>query len=201
MREEFPNPLEKPNGDSEIDELTGLPNSRWLNYHLDEIIEKRPGEFALVFADLDNLKAVNDEYDHDEGDRYIQNVAHVLRELTRRNDIVVVRISGDEFILLLLGITDERTMNTVIERLSEELDELGAPVSFGGKVHRVGLTAKCLRKEADGVSKKDKRERKKAIATPRQIQLGKRVIEELAAEGMSSRQLASFDAAGVFDDE
>lgn len=201
MVEKFPDPLEKPNGESEIDELTGLPNSRWLNHHLDEIIETRPGEFALVFADLDNLKEVNDEYDHDEGDQYIQNIARVLQELTRREDIVVVRVSGDEFILLLVGITEERIMNGVIDRLSEALDELGAPVSFGGMVHQLGQSAKDIKRGADGVSKEDKKERKRAIATPGQIKLGKRVIKELAAEGMSSRQLASFDAAGVFDEE
>jgi len=59
--------------------------------------EKR--QFSLIFADLDSLKYINDQFGHNEGDAYIINAAKHLR--TFSPDAVVCRIGGDEFMLLI----------------------------------------------------------------------------------------------------
>jgi diguanylate cyclase (GGDEF)-like protein len=61
--------------------------------------------FALCFADMDNLKYVNDKYGHLEGDKYINLVSSLLKLFSP--DITVCRIGGDEFMLLELGWTKE----------------------------------------------------------------------------------------------
>ena len=58
-------------------------------------------ETALVFADLDDLKAVNDEHGHAAGDLALRAMANALRSVVRESDIVA-RWSGDEFVALLL---------------------------------------------------------------------------------------------------
>jgi diguanylate cyclase (GGDEF)-like protein len=57
-------------------------------------------QFSLIFADLDGLKYVNDEFGHNEGDDYIKNAAKHLK--TFSPDAVICRIGGDEFLLLVL---------------------------------------------------------------------------------------------------
>ncbi|MDR1299587.1 MAG: diguanylate cyclase [Oscillospiraceae bacterium] len=63
-------------------------------------------EFVLCFVDIDNLKYVNDKFGHLEGDKYILEVSAVLRDFAC--DIVVCRLGGDEFMLLLEGWPQER---------------------------------------------------------------------------------------------
>jgi diguanylate cyclase (GGDEF)-like protein len=183
--------FESPNGDAEIDKLTELRNLRWLDNHLPGIIHSYPGEFALVFADMDNLKEVNDEYDHDEGDQYIANVAHVLHEMVRREDSVVVRISGDELIILLMGVSSEENMNLAISRFTEELDDIGAPTSLGGVVHMPGQTGEDLKKAADAASQFNKHQRQIANLTVVQIEAIGDAAAGLEAESVSLRGLAS----------
>lgn len=80
------------------DPMTHLYNRFWgmltLNGWLDK---KKP--FALIFADLDNLKHINDKYGHNEGDKYIMCAAKHLK--TFSPSAVISRIGGDEFMLLL----------------------------------------------------------------------------------------------------
>ena len=193
--------LESPNGDAEIDALTELRNLRWLDKHLPNIIYRYPGNFALIFADIDNLKDVNDEYDHDEGDQYIANVAHVLREMLRRDDSVVVRISGDELIILLMGVSTEENMNLAIARFTEALDDIVAPTSLGGVVHIPGQTGEGLKKAADAAAKISKRQRQIADLTATQIEVIGNAAVELEAEDVSLRGLAGrvegLRAAGI----
>jgi len=181
--------LESPKSIAEIDALTELRNLRWLDMHLPDIIVKYPGNFALVFADIDNLKDVNDEYDHDEGDQYIANVAHALREMVRRDDSVVIRISGDELIILLMGVNNEENMNIAISRFTEELDALGAPTSFGGIVHIPGQTGADLKKAADAASQIAKRQRQVENTTDRQAQAIGTAALILESEDVSLRGL------------
>jgi diguanylate cyclase (GGDEF)-like protein len=79
------------------DSLSRLFNRTYGMLTLDSWIhEKRC--FILIFADLDHLKFINDEYGHNEGDLYIQNTAKYLKTFSQ--DTVVCRIGGDEFMLL-----------------------------------------------------------------------------------------------------
>ena len=65
--------------------------------------------FSLVFVDLDNLKYVNDQFGHSEGDNYIITVAKYLRMVS--SDAVACRIGGDEFMLLIPKFTYDKTLS------------------------------------------------------------------------------------------
>jgi diguanylate cyclase (GGDEF)-like protein/PAS domain S-box-containing protein len=87
-----------------LDDLTGLHNRRGFMLFAEQELARarRYGrETALVFADLDDLKAVNDEHGHAAGDLAIRAMANALRSVVRESDIVA-RWSGDEFVALLL---------------------------------------------------------------------------------------------------
>ncbi len=88
---------------SYMDELTGLYNRRRFNLHLDEILHLSHSDsnsHALFFIDLDQFKAVNDSCGHLCGDQLLIQVANLLREHTRKQDILA-RLGGDEFGLIL----------------------------------------------------------------------------------------------------
>lgn len=87
-----------------LDDLTGLHNRRGFMLFAEQELARarRYGrETALVFADLDDLKAVNDEHGHAAGDLALRAMANALRSVVRESDIVA-RWSGDEFVALLL---------------------------------------------------------------------------------------------------
>jgi len=68
-------------------------------------------QFVLIFADLDRLKYVNDEFGHAEGDKYIMNAAKHLN--TFSPDAIVCRIGGDEFMLLVPDISYDKAYSTM----------------------------------------------------------------------------------------
>ena len=86
-----------------VDELTGLHNRRGFTLFADQEIARarRSGRLpSLVFADLDDLKAINDVHGHASGDAAIRLVATAFKSILRETDIVA-RWSGDEFVALL----------------------------------------------------------------------------------------------------
>ena len=89
------------------DLLTGLPNRLYLERELARhLTPPRPGvqpqPLALLFVDLDSFKVANDTLGHAEGDRILQGVARLLREVSPL-EALVCRLSGDEFVVLLPG--------------------------------------------------------------------------------------------------
>lgn len=100
------------------DELTGLYNRRaWEKLLRAE--EERCKQYghpaAVLFIDLNDLKKVNDNLGHDEGDKLIQNAAQILRDNVRINDIVA-RLGGDEFVILSVE-NDETGTESLVDRL------------------------------------------------------------------------------------
>jgi diguanylate cyclase (GGDEF)-like protein/PAS domain S-box-containing protein len=86
-----------------VDELTGLHNRRGFSLFADQELARarRHGRIpTLVFADLDDLKAINDVHGHASGDVALRLVANALKSILRESDIVA-RWSGDEFVALL----------------------------------------------------------------------------------------------------
>ena len=85
------------------DVLTGLPNRLRLDEHLKyalQMARRSNGHLALLFIDLDRFKDVNDSLGHSEGDRVLMHVTRQMRHILREED-VLSRVGGDEFILLL----------------------------------------------------------------------------------------------------
>lgn len=86
------------------DELTGLFNRRGFVTNAEKIFGDPLNHekiAVLCYADMDNLKMVNDKFGHDEGDFALRTLAHVLNESFRESDIIG-RIGGDEFVALAI---------------------------------------------------------------------------------------------------
>jgi diguanylate cyclase (GGDEF)-like protein len=85
---------------AEHDDLTGLLNRRAVIAHLDDrLAAGQPGPVALVFLNLDRLKAVNDHLGHKAGDRFVEAFAQLLREACDASS-VIARFGGDEFVIV-----------------------------------------------------------------------------------------------------
>ena len=88
---------------SEIDEMTGIYNRRGFYRAAEAFIESNKGKDIIVcYADMDNLKLVNDGYGHSEGDFSIKSLALCLKEAFGENGIVG-RMGGDEFAAFILS--------------------------------------------------------------------------------------------------
>jgi len=120
-----------------VDGLTGLANRRHCEEELEaELLraERLGGPTALVFADLDDFKAVNDLHGHPAGDAVICAFAELLRESVREID-TPGRFGGEEFVLLLPG-TDGAGAAHVAERVRAALAER-VIVTPGGAAIRI----------------------------------------------------------------
>lgn len=101
------------------DPLTGLPNRRLFYDRVGQACAhwRRTGEgYALFFVDLDRFKEVNDSYGHDVGDAVLGTAAARMRGSVRETD-TVARIAGDEFVVLLPGVTERAAAEPVASKL------------------------------------------------------------------------------------
>lgn len=110
-----------------IDELTGLYNRRGFlrlaDQHLKLAHRTKRGSL-LVFADVDNLKQINDTFGHQEGDAALVHTAEILRASFRASD-VIARIGGDEFAILAIEASQD-SAQFLTDRLQERLKEYNA---------------------------------------------------------------------------
>jgi two-component system cell cycle response regulator len=100
------------------DSLTGLSNRRYLDTHLDTLIERaraRRQQLSILICDIDHFKQVNDRHGHDSGDDVLRTFAKRIRECIRNIDLVC-RYGGEEFVVVMPG-TDAATATVVAERL------------------------------------------------------------------------------------
>lgn len=114
------------------DELTQVSNRRGWESALarEEPIMAALGENAMVMVvDLDGLKKTNDSLGHAAGDKYLVAAAHALSSQTRQTD-VVARVGGDEFAVLLRGLT-KREAETMCARMRLALSQAGVAASVG----------------------------------------------------------------------
>ncbi|MCZ2135105.1 MAG: GGDEF domain-containing protein [Burkholderiales bacterium] len=108
------------------DPLTGLFNRRALDARLGVLIEQQ-APFALIIADIDHFKRINDTHGHDVGDRALKVLAATLKQCVRRHDLVC-RFGGEEFVVLLVGL-DVAGALEIIERVRSELPRATARAS------------------------------------------------------------------------
>jgi diguanylate cyclase len=94
--------LRRAQSEALLDSLTGLKNRRGLERAVEDLMRDAPGlsGSALLLADIDHFKVVNDTYGHVLGDKVIRAVAHVLRSSIKGRD-VAARLGGEEFAVLL----------------------------------------------------------------------------------------------------
>lgn len=114
------------------DQLTGLPNRLYLAAHLPGAIEearRASSIMAVLFLDLDRFKHINDSRGHETGDKLLKAVAQRIRATVRTED-VVVRMGGDEFIVILKDVRSSEQVNETAMRINEALS---APVPVDGR--------------------------------------------------------------------
>jgi diguanylate cyclase (GGDEF)-like protein/PAS domain S-box-containing protein len=114
------------------DQLTGLPNRLYLQAHLPVAIEeakKNHAVLAVLFLDLDRFKHVNDSRGHETGDKLLKTVAQRIRATMRTED-VVVRMGGDEFVVILKGVKSAEQVSEAASRINHALS---APMIVDGR--------------------------------------------------------------------
>lgn len=110
------------------DPLTNLPNRRMMVKHFREMEAKsnRTGnQVAVLYIDGDNFKEINDRHGHEIGDEFIHQFARALERSIRKYD-VAARIGGDEFLILLPGISainSRKQIENIISRIQQTLKD------------------------------------------------------------------------------
>lgn len=155
------------------DELTGLPGRAELSRELAFLSGREPGNFALAFIDIDDLKYTNDTIGHSAGDELIRTAAETLEETFRRGmnadrrqeeDYLgrdVFRLAGDEFVAILKGTDTQEKVDAALGRVQENLLVKGIRASMGGRPHRRGEEPEELLRDVDAKMYEQKRARKR----------------------------------------
>ena len=117
------------------DSLTDLANRAAFRSELDRVLQSSRNReaVAVVALDLDNFKAINDNYGHGVGDELLKQVGRRLLHTVRPGDLVA-RLGGDEFGVVLGSIQDPELAPRVVERI---VSELRRPFSIGGQAIKV----------------------------------------------------------------
>ena len=112
------------------DMLTSLKNRNYLNAKMVEWEESKVFPQAIVMVDLNNVKYVNDNYGHEEGDQLIIKAAGILVN-TQLENSEIIRTDGNEFLIYLVGYSN-RQIQTYAKKLAKEMKTL--PHEFGAAV-------------------------------------------------------------------
>ena len=109
---------------SSRDSMTGLYNKNTALSKIERILKESEDDkkHALLFVDIDDFKKVNDLYGHDEGDRLIISFAELLKSYFREDD-VIGRFGGDEFIVFVKNIKNTQTLKEIVERFCIKINE------------------------------------------------------------------------------
>lgn len=149
-----------------VDELTKLPNRRYVESRLKTLLQEYRSlniPFGVAFLDIDHFKAFNDTYGHETGDIVLQMVAKTYLSAVRKGDLVG-RWGGEEFTAVFPGIDMDglqavtEKIRMLVERsiIREKGQELAVTVSIGGTLARPDDTAEGLIKRADHLMYKSK---------------------------------------------
>jgi diguanylate cyclase (GGDEF)-like protein len=133
------------------DKLTGLPNRSLLYDRLTLAITKsrrQASQLALLFLDLDDFKRVNDSFGHSSGDLLLVELAGRVRTSVRAGD-TVARFGGDEFIVLLDGVSGARDAARVAAKV---LKAVQAPYRLDGHEVAIGASVGLSLYPSDGTS-------------------------------------------------
>lgn len=138
---------------AESDPLTGLRHLRPFSNRLATIV---PSHTALIAADIDNFKRINDTWGHAAGDRVLTEVANALRKALRDGD-EVFRVGGDEFVAIL-DVPDQAEALRVAERMAAAVAEGGRTISVGVALRHPDEPAEATLRRADEAMYEAKRD-------------------------------------------
>nr|WP_268762219.1 diguanylate cyclase [Halarsenatibacter silvermanii] len=170
------------------DGLTDLYNRSYLEKEMARLDTERQLPVSLIMCDVNRLKLVNDTYGHNKGDELLINVADILRECTRSEDIVS-RWAGDEFVVLLPQ-TEAEEAERVVRRIEDtcegaELEDILITLSVG-RATRINMEEEL--KEV--LSRADERMYRDKITRINNYEnrLIKNMLDSLAAKSAEARR-------------
>ncbi len=111
---------------SRTDALTGIPNRRAFDWNADSAwrqARRSHQSFLLASLDLDYFKPYNDQLGHPRGDEALRKVGRALEGWTRRSGDFCARLGGEEFAVVLLGLSEDESRRQ-IEGLCQTIEEL-----------------------------------------------------------------------------
>jgi diguanylate cyclase (GGDEF)-like protein len=132
---EIINALEK---EAQTDFLTQLLNKNGLNRHLPlmwAFCKRNKQPMTIMMIDIDDFKTYNDTFGHCEGDVILKGVADCIKRQFKRETDIMCRFGGEEFIVCLIGVSDEHTISLAlglckeVEKMSK--DAVHVSVSVG----------------------------------------------------------------------
>jgi diguanylate cyclase (GGDEF)-like protein len=123
------------------DALTGLVSRYQYRSEIEFSVAQNPGKLGIfVFIDIDNFKAINDNYGHAVGDQYLVEFAERLKNLPIDNT-TKMRISGDEFGLFISGLDDAKApkMDAIWHKIKDYV--LSRPIEINGRKLPISISA------------------------------------------------------------
>jgi len=171
--------LDETRSEATLDGLTGIANRRMFDRTLTSwlALSQRSGTpFVLAMLDLDNFKAINDSRGHQVGDRVLLCAAQIFSRSVRGSDFVA-RFGGEEFVILLSGLTlsqAESKFSDILARLAStifdyDVADTKATISFTSSCGLaecvIGESAEALLKRADEALYRAKRDGKNRVKT------------------------------------
>lgn len=142
---------------SSRDMLTGVMNRNEMNNFVDGVSqspEPVPYSVGVIFADLNGLKEVNDRDGHAAGDRLLKDAASALREVFNEEDIY--RAGGDEFSIIVKGVTEEEIAEKIEEIRSKESAYEQLSFALGGSAVPDARQIRTVLRQADERMYEDK---------------------------------------------
>jgi diguanylate cyclase (GGDEF)-like protein/PAS domain S-box-containing protein len=121
------------------DPLTGLPNRRMYEFHLEKTLataRRQQARLALMYLDLDDFKRINDQYGHATGDAVLLEFGGRVGALLRECDLLA-RLAGDEFTIVLDGVDSIAACDSVAAKIQAALE---TPFLFEGRLLRIGAS-------------------------------------------------------------
>jgi diguanylate cyclase (GGDEF)-like protein len=161
------------------DEMTGVYNRRFLDDSLAGYVAEageKSSPLALVMADLDHFRELNEMYGHEKADEVIKGAVGVFRSCLRPSD-VVARYGGDEFVILLPA-TDSRAAFEIASSICRQVASLDVLAGMPGSIRNVSTSmgvaafpehaadAQALKAAADAALYKAKEEGRNRVSCP-----------------------------------
>ncbi len=173
---------EKLHAMSVTDDLTGIFNRRGFLTMADKRVkmaDRSLESLFLLYADLDNMKWINDKYGHKTGDNALRETAELLRNTFRKSDIIG-RLGGDEFAVLLASKPGTDSEDSVVERFEENIKSVNRQpgknyllsISVGVTTYNAKLPCSIeeLMSRADNLMYECKKRKKELTEPVKQIQ-------------------------------